>query len=442
MPIIVKYFNMSVRQIFLLLFLQFGYLDNFSVYQQLHMFGMECGNLITSHIISGSTKIVKSRIECAAHCLVTTDCGTILFDKKVGHGQEGLCTLATESSSTSPYVLESNSSVCFMKRASVETTTVPSPTETTTTAPTTTTPTTPTTTTELTTIPTTPTTTTTTTSTTTTMTTPTTTTATTTTPTTTTASTTLPTTTTVTPTTTTPTTPTPTTSIGETIIDIIDNVNNMCNTNSQHDIAIVTTNGVHLYDDAASLTNGACRNMTIAELFQGFTSLPDRNTWKALLTYTNTYFDLFTDAGQVYRWQKNSGNIVPVSGYPKTEKDYIAAAVYHTTTNIFSGARWAVYTQITGPQTLYFFDASTDTIYYYRNQQPKEGSFSISDTANMDNNGKPINLWYNLPSNVVGVTGQENSNKFIVVDVDLNVYDYDIPDPNNAVCSLQGQLQL
>lgn len=68
----------------------------------------------------------------------------------------------------------------------------------------------------------------------------------------------------------------------------------MCDMNSQHDIAIVTTNGVHLYDDAASLTNGACRNMTIAELFKEFASLPDRNTWKALLTYTNTYFDLFT----------------------------------------------------------------------------------------------------------------------------------------------------
>lgn len=68
----------------------------------------------------------------------------------------------------------------------------------------------------------------------------------------------------------------------------------MCTTNSQHDIAIVTTNGIHLYDDAASLTTGACRNITIAELFQGFASLPDRITWKALLTYTNTYFDLFT----------------------------------------------------------------------------------------------------------------------------------------------------
>lgn len=153
-----------------------------------------------------------------------------------------------------------------------------------------------------------------------------------------------------------------------------------------------------------------------------------------------------SDDGQVYRWQKDSGKINPTSGYPKTKHAYILAAVSYTPTNTFS-AQWAVYTQITGAQTFYFFDASTDTIYYYRNQQPKEGSFSISDKTNMDNNRKPINLWYNLPSNVVGVTGQENTNKFIVVDVDLNVYDYDIPNPNDVntsppVCSPQGQLQL
>lgn len=68
----------------------------------------------------------------------------------------------------------------------------------------------------------------------------------------------------------------------------------MCTTNSQHDIAIVTTNGVHLYDDAASLTNGACGNKTIVGLFQGFTPLPDSSTWNALLTYNNDKFDLFT----------------------------------------------------------------------------------------------------------------------------------------------------
>ncbi|XP_065926613.1 uncharacterized protein [Magallana gigas] len=222
----------------------------------------------------------------------------------------------------------------------------------------------------------------------------------------------------------------------------------MCDMNSQHNIAIVTTNGVYLYDDAASLTTGACRNMTNAELFQGFASLPDMSTWKALLTYTNTYIDLFTDADQVYRWSSNNGNLVPVSGYPKTKQTYIADAVYYTPTNIFSGAHWSVYTHITGVMTFYFFDASTGTIYYHRNQQPHEGSFPISDTTNVDNNGKPLNLWYNLPSNVVGVTEQDTwSKRFIVVDVNLNVYSYFLDDPNNVntsppECSLQGQLRL
>ena len=75
---------------------------------------------------------------------------------------------------------------------------------------------------------------------------------------------------------------------------MIDNVNNMCSSNSPHDIAIVTTNGVHLYDNAYSLTTGACRNMTIEELFQGYTPLPSVTEWRALLTYTNTFFDLIT----------------------------------------------------------------------------------------------------------------------------------------------------
>uniref|UniRef100_K1QNL5 Uncharacterized protein n=1 Tax=Magallana gigas TaxID=29159 RepID=K1QNL5_MAGGI len=166
--------------------------------------------------------------------------------------------------------------------------------------------------------------------------------------------------------------------------------------------------------------------MTNAELFQGFASLPDKSTWKALLTYTNTFYDLIT-------------------GYPKTKQDYIAAAVYYTPTHIFNGTQWAVYTQLTGAMTWYFFDAST--IYYYRNQPPHEGSLPISDTTNVDNNGTPLNLWYNLPSNVVGVTGQENTNNFIVVDVNLNVYSYHLPDPYNVstsppICVLQGQLRL
>ncbi|XP_052710243.1 uncharacterized protein LOC128184709 [Crassostrea angulata] len=420
---------MSVWQIFLLYFLKFSTLDGSSFYQQLYLLGMDCGNSITSHIISGSTRNVRSRIECAAHCLTTTGCETILFDNKIYYRRDGFCTLVTESSPVSPYVLESNSSVCFMKKISVETT-HSTPTET---IRTPTTPTTPAT------MTTTPTTTTTSLPTMTTTTTPATTT---TTPTTTTPTTTTPTTTT--PTTTTPTTTT--TSMGETIIDIIDNLYNMCTMNSQYGKAIVTTDGVYLYDNAASLTTGACRTMTNAELFQGFTSLPDKSTWKALLTYTNTFFDLITDADQVYRWAKLSGSIVPVSRYPKSKKDYIADAVFYTPIVIFSGAQWAVYTQLTGTMTLFFFDAST--IYYYRHQPPHEGSFSINDTTNVDSNGNPLNLWYNLPNNVVGVTEDDNwSKRFIVVDVNLNVYSYHLPDPFNVntfppICVLQGQLRL
>lgn len=58
----VKYFNMSVWHIFLLYFLKFDALEGSSFYQQLYLLGMECGNSITSHIILGSTRIVRSRV--------------------------------------------------------------------------------------------------------------------------------------------------------------------------------------------------------------------------------------------------------------------------------------------------------------------------------------------------------------------------------------------
>ncbi|XP_062574513.1 uncharacterized protein LOC134236364 isoform X2 [Saccostrea cucullata] len=228
---------------------------------------------------------------------------------------------------------------------------------------------------------------------------------------------------------------------------MIDNVNNLCKTDSQHDIAVVTTQGVHLYDNADSLTTGACRNMTIAELFTGYSNVPDVSTWSALLTYTNTFFDLFTNSDdRVFRWQKNSGDIVKVADYPKTKSDYILQSVYHRPTNIFSNVKWGVYRGL-GAQELFFGESSTTTIWYYRNQQPHEGTFDKYDTSGRDGNQRPINPWYNLPDNTVAITGQENSNRHLVIDRELNVYFYELPDPHEfntkpPVCNLQGKLKL
>lgn len=81
-----------------------------------------------------------------------------MFEKKIEYGRDGFCTLVTVSTRVSPYVLESNSSVCFMKKTSVETiqststeTTIPPTTNTTTLTSTTLATTTPTTTTKATT---------------------------------------------------------------------------------------------------------------------------------------------------------------------------------------------------------------------------------------------------------------------------------------------------
>lgn len=99
--------------------------------------------------------------------------------------------------------------------------------------------------------------------------------------------------------------------------------------------------------------------------------------------------------------------------------------MYYTPTTIFSGAQWAIYMG-TGAQALFFYDLST--IYYHRNQPPNEGSFPISDTSPMDSNSKPLNLWFNLPSNVIALTGQENTNRVLVLDSDLDIYFYEWTD--------------
>lgn len=155
-------------------------------------------------------------------------------------------------------------------------------------------------------------------------------------------------------------------------------------------------------------------------------------------------FDIFLDGDQVYRWQKDSQRIVKVANYPKTKFEYIHSSVYYTPTTIFSGAQWAIYMG-TGAQALFFYDSST--IYYYRNQAPNEGSFPISDTSPMDSNSKPLNLWFNLPSNVIALTGQENTNRVLVLDSDLDVYFYEWTDSGDfntdpPTLSYRGKLRL
>ncbi|XP_062607387.1 uncharacterized protein LOC134269185 [Saccostrea cucullata] len=232
----------------------------------------------------------------------------------------------------------------------------------------------------------------------------------------------------------------------ETIIDMID-VYDLCYKNSRHDIALVTTQGAHLYDNADSLTTGACKNMTIGELFPGYPTMPDVSTWAALLTYYNTYYDLFTHFDdRVFRWTQKSGDIVEYAGYPTTKSDYILQSLYYGATNIFSTVKWGVY-RGHGAQELFFGESGKPAIWYYRNQPPHEGTFDKYDISGKDGNQKPINPWYNLPDNTVAITGQQDTNRYLVIDRELNVYFYDLPDPddfntNPPVCNLKGKLKL
>lgn len=147
---------------------------------------------------------------------------------------------------------------------------------------------------------------------------------------------------------------------------------------------------------------------------------------------------------QVYRWQKNSGNIVSVGDYPKSKGDYIQNTVYSTMTNNFGNLQWAVY-RGHGAQAMFFKESSM--MRFYRNQSPKEGSLFINDTSNMDSNSRPINPWYNLPEGVVAITGQNNVDAFLVIDENLDVYLYELNNSDDfntvpPVRTLKGKLRL
>ncbi|XP_055996865.1 uncharacterized protein LOC125647362 [Ostrea edulis] len=433
---------MAIREITLLGFLKFGLVFSTLTIQQLHLVDRQCGKRIINHDFSGNNIDVKSKTDCAARCLTTPQCNTIMYNIKLERGEESICSLITASSTENPYVMVDDPSMCFMVTegtsvvissqeittsaltAQVTTTTTIStttPTSTSSSAPTSTSSSAPTSTSSS---------------------------APTSTSSSSSSSSSSPTSTSSSPvlsTTTTASTTETTSSFAGTIIDMINNVNNLCNANSQHDIAVVTTNGVHLYDTADSLTTGACRNMTVSDLFQGFANLPDVNTWSALMTYNNDNFDLFTNADdQVYRWQKNSGNIVSVGDYPKSKGDYIQNNVHSTMTNNFGNLQWAVY-RGHGAQAMFFKESSM--MRFYRNQSPKEGSLFINDTSNMDSNSRPINPWYNLPEGVVAITGQNNVDAFLVIDENLDVYLYELNNSDDfntvpPVRILKGKLRL
>lgn len=75
---------------------------------------------------------------------------------------------------------------------------------------------------------------------------------------------------------------------------MIDRLQNMCSTTSQSDFAVITTEIIYFYDDKASLTSGSCKSVHYSTLFSGYSDLPGITHWKAVLTVSQSYVDVYT----------------------------------------------------------------------------------------------------------------------------------------------------
>lgn len=78
------------------------------------------------------------------------------------------------------------------------------------------------------------------------------------------------------------------------VVDMIDRLQNMCSANSQSDFAVITTEIIYFYDDKASLTSGSCKSVHYSTLFSGYSDLPGITHWKAVLTVSQSYVDVYT----------------------------------------------------------------------------------------------------------------------------------------------------
>lgn len=87
---------------------------------------------------------------------------------------------------------------------------------------------------------------------------------------------------------------------------MIDRLQNMCSASSQSDFAVITTDIIYFYDDKASLTSGSCKSVHYSTLFSGYSDLPDITHWKAVLTMSQSYVDVYTGITKKQVQQRNS----------------------------------------------------------------------------------------------------------------------------------------
>ncbi|XP_061190322.1 uncharacterized protein LOC133198181 [Saccostrea echinata] len=191
------------------------------------------------------------------------------------------------------------------------------------------------------------------------------------------------------------------------IIDMVDNVQNMCTQSSQRDLAVITTEAVYIYDNKESLKSGACKSVSITSMFKGFADLPDVTQWDAVLTVQKSYIDVIAGS-KIFRWSISSANLFPMIGFPKFRYQYLKDIKGSNPLVLPTSPTWAVQRETLGSKDFYAFENAGNILCFYSNQSPHEIRFHISETTHTNQNGKPINPWISLPRNTVALTAAEN----------------------------------
>ncbi|XP_062587538.1 uncharacterized protein LOC134249179 [Saccostrea cucullata] len=359
------------------------HLECVECFRYIHLNSRIEGEAITNHEIGSVT--TYSGIGCARICLNTGGCFAVSYEcKNMETTQQGLCKLVSEEGSV-PYVMVSDSSMCYMKVAdryplTSTTALVVTP------------------------------------------------------------SVTLPgtamnlqsSTGTVTSTPYIPTpslTPQVTTSTFPVIIDMVDNVQNMCTTTSQRDLAVITTEAVYIYDNKDFLKIGSCKSVSIASMFKGFGDLPDVSQWSAVLTVQKSYIDVYADPN-FFRWTISSADLVPAVGYPKNKRQYFEDIKGSMAIFVPSDLTWAVVRETLGSHDFFGYQNMGSGLWFYSNHSPHEWLMQINDTSETNQNGNPINPWIALPTSTVALTAAENDGiDFVGITDAYNVVYYNIDHP-------------
>ncbi|XP_052700658.1 uncharacterized protein LOC128177796 [Crassostrea angulata] len=212
------------------------------------------------------------------------------------------------------------------------------------------------------------------------------------------------------------------------VVDMIDRLQNMCSASSQSDFAVITTEIIYFYDDKASLTSGSCKSVHYSTLFSGYSDLPDITHWKAVLTMSQSYVDVYTDT-KVFRWGITSQSLHVMSGYPKFRAAYLRDIKGSPVSYIPTDPVWAVHRVTLGSWDIYFYESNNKNFNLYSNQPPGEWTFAKSDNTIFNQNGWALNPWTDLPPNTVALTAQDHTGiDFVGITGNFDVFFYKVTD--------------